>query len=331
MRLLSNLLIFFFFGTGLLLAQEGEAVIIYLSGKATYFEEGSQRGKAVYPGSRLATAGSIRCEGEGLLKLLYEGETFSIRDNKIYPLGDLLQQASGGSNIGFLNRFWSFLTGSMEASRDEKALEENHRRYMETVYAGVQGWVATTFSLKGDRWCSGQLGDGVLTFRWQGMHPGQVLRFRLLHNADENQVVLSAQLRDSAFTLNLSQLSLTPLARYEWEVLSTDDVAASPRSERLTFVYHPAGEAEILADLAAFQDYQEASPVEQGLMRAFALERADFFHAALLTYQALVREHPENKLGLDCYAAFLARMDDLEAAKALLLAAASPQPATARE
>lgn len=317
MRVLLSTLIFLFL-SATLAAQEAEAVIIYLTGKATYFEEGSQRGRAVYPGARLAINGSLRTEGEGMLKLLYEGETFSIRDNKIYPLADLLQRAVGGSNIGFLNRFWSFLTGSMQASKDEKALEENHRRYMETVYAGVQGWAASSFSLKGDRWCSGQLGNDTVTFRWKGMLANQVLRFRLLQNADENQLVLSAQLRDSAFALDLSQLALTPLARYEWEVLSTDDVAASPRSERLAFVYNPEGMAEALADLAAFQEYQEAAPIEQGLMQAFALERADFFKAALDVYRSLQIAHPQNQLSRDCYAAFLARMDDLGAAKALL-------------
>lgn len=317
MKVLLSTLIFLFLSAAIP-AQEAEAVIIYLTGKATYFEEGSQRSKAVYPGNRLAINGSLRAEGEGLVKLLYEGQTFVIRDNKIYRLSDLLQQTLGGSNIGFLNRFWSFLTSSMQASKDEKALEENHRRYMETVYAGVQGWATSSFALKGDRWCSGQLGPDTVTFRWKGMLPDQILRFRLLQNADENQLVLSAQLRDSAFSLDLSQLALTPLLRYEWEVLSTDDVAASPRSERLAFVYNPEGMAETLADLTAFQEYQEAAPIEQGLMQAFALERADFFKAALDVYRSLLLEHPQNQLSRDCYAAFLARMDDLGAAKVLL-------------
>lgn len=300
------------------LTAQPEAVIIYLAGKATYLPADQQQAQAVYPGARLATNGSIRCESEGLLKLLYQGETFIIRDNKVHPLNDLLRQASGGSNIGFLNRFWSFITGSMQETKDEKSLEENHRRFMETVYAGVQGWVKTDFLLKGDRRCSGHLGNEIINFRWKGMLPNQVLRFRLLQNGDENQVLLSAQLKDSVFRLDLSQLALLPKQSYEWEVLSTDDVAASPRSERLPFIYNPEGAANALADLAAFQEYQEASDVEKKLMQAFALERAGFNYQANACYAQLLKTDRDNRLARDTYAAFLIRVDDLPSAQALL-------------
>ncbi len=315
MRLLPVILALFFSSW---LAAQPEAVIIYLSGKATYLPADQQQAKAVYPGARLPTNGSIRCEGEALLKLLYQGETFIIRDNKVHLLNDLFRQANGGSNIGFLNRFWSFITGSMEETKDEKSLEENHRRFMETVYAGVQGWAKTDFLLKGDRRCSGHLGAQLVHFRWKGMQPNQVLRFRLLQNADENQVLLSAQLKDSVFSLDLAQLALTPNQRYEWEVLSTDDVAASPRSERLAFVYNPEGAADALADLAAFQEYQEASQVEKSLMEAYALERAGFNFQANAAYARLLQTDAANRLVRDMYAAFSARVDDLPTARAML-------------
>lgn len=299
------------------LAAQGEVVVVHATGKVSYFPPQQSKAEDVYPGLRLELDGSVRCQSGGSVKLLFNGETFSFSDGKMHPLRELEQLAKKSSGMGFFNRFWSFVSGSMKQTKDEKTLEENHRRYMESVYAGVKGFALRQYAIQTNLMYSGNLSDQPVTFTWKGMAPEQTLRFRISRKDDE-QVLLSAQVRDSAFSIDLSQLYLEPGTIYHWQVLPVDETATAPRSARTDFTYDPEAAAKALASLLPYPDYQHAPPAHQALMEAYVLEQAGFLYDADRKYAVAARANPRDVLVRETHAAFLARVDRLEEAKALI-------------
>lgn len=289
-----------------------EVVVIHANGSVQYYAPNQKTAKSIYPGMRLSVHGSIRCQSGASVKLLYRKETITLSDGKLYALSQLDKQVSETKGIGFSARFWSFISGCMQQTTDGKTLEENHRRYMESVYAGVKGYSRTAYALQASRLCAGSLGHGTVTFRWAGGQAGQVLRFRIMQG--EN-ILISAQVRDSSFSVNLSQLALEPGMAYQWQVLSPDDAATAPRSAVTAFAYNPEALDQTLDQLYKDHEYQHALPTEQALMQAFVLEDAGFLYQAATVYQDAAQANPQNGLLRDAHAAFLARMDMLADAR----------------
>ena len=301
--------------TSLLMGQN-EVVVVHAIGKVTYFATPQSAGQMVYPGFRMALPGSLRCQTGGRVKLLYNQETFLIEDTKMHPLSELAQLSKGGSNLGFASRFWSFLTGSMSQSRDEKALEENHEYFMEEVYAGIKGFSRKTYPVKTSQLYTGSLGTAPVTFRWSDESAWPVLRFSLINDAGSE--MLFALVQEEAFTLDPAQLALVPGKAYQWQVTAVNGDAPIAQSAPIVLTYDPLGHEKLMADLSAMAEYQAAEPVEQQLMQAYTFEKAGFNYEAARCYDQAAANDPDNVLLRDAHAAFLSRMDLLEAAKKIL-------------
>jgi len=300
--------------TGLLMGQN-EVVVVHAIGNVTYFATPQSAGQMVYPGFRMALPGSLRCQSGGRVKLLYNQETFLIEDTKMHPLSELAQLSKGGSSLGFTGRFWSFLTGSMNQSKDDKALEDNHEFFMEEVYAGIKGFSRKSYPIQSSLLYTGSLRTAPITFRWSGDSIAPVLRFSLVNEAGSE--VLSALVQDGAFTLDPAQLALAPGNTYQWQVAAVEGDAPVAQSAPVAFTYDPVGYEKLMADLSVLAAYQAADPVEQQLMQAYTLEKAGFNYEAAQCYDQVSASEPGNLLLRDAYAAFLSRMDLLEAAKKL--------------
>ncbi|PSR14025.1 MAG: hypothetical protein DA408_20215 [Bacteroidetes bacterium] len=308
-------LFLFLLATSLLIGQN-EVVVVHAIGNVTYFATPQSAGQMVYPGFRMALPGSLRCETGARVKLLYNQETFLIEDTKMHPLSELAQLSKGGSNLGFTGRFWSFLTGSMSQSKDEKALEENHEHFMEEVYAGIKGFSHKTYPVKTSQLYTGSLGTEPITFRWSDESAWPVLRFSLINDAGSE--VLFALVQKGAFTLDPKQLAMAPGKAYQWQVTAVNGDAPVAQSAPIVFTYDPVGHEKLMADLSAMAEYQAAEPVEQQLMQAYTLEKAGFNYGAAQCYDQASANNPDNVLLRDVHAAFLSRMDLLDAAKKML-------------
>lgn len=299
---------------GLVFAQ-GDVVVVHSHGTVSYYPPGQKDAKRVYPGMRMSIQGSVRCQAGGSVKILYNAKTLTLSDGKLYSLTELDKQMTTSQGIGFGARFWSFMMGSMQQTKDSKTLEENHRRYMESVYAGIKGFSQAEYAIQAGRLYAGKFGTELVTFRWSGMPTGQALRFRIMQG---EYVVISAQVRDSLLTIDLGQLALEPDVIYQWQVRASDDTATSPRSAITPFLYDPVGQAAVLEKLYKDHEYQHALPIEQALMRAFAYEDAGFLYAASEVYTSATDTWPKDVFLRDAHAAFLARMDFLPNARARL-------------
>jgi len=309
----------FFLFAGLLYSQlamaQDDIVVQSVSGKALYYAPQESKAQNVYPGLRMSSSGKVRCQSGATVKLLQNGEIFTVKGSKLFVLSELSQQSKSGSNVGFMGRFSKFLSGSMKETKNEKELEKNHRRYMEKAKAGIGGFSEKTYPIQTSLLYQGTLGVSPVTFRWSGALPGEVCRFQLSRKAD-GQVLAMALTFDSLFTINLSQLALDPGVACEWMLI--EDKTGEAKSAKMSFVYDPATAGKVLADLRNLKDFQNASPAEQALMEAYTLEEAGLFYDAAMTYAAAAKSDAGNLLVRDTQAAFLSRMGLLEDAKALL-------------
>ena len=310
---MKNLLLVICFLTTQALTAQSDVVVIHASGRVQYFPPRQQPVQDVYPGLRLDLDGSIRCLSGSSAKLLYNGVALTVSDARRRPLRELEQIPQKDSGIGFFNRFWNFLSGSMKETESEAALEQNHRRYKESAYSGVRGFARQQYAIQSSLLYGNNLSDRPITFKWSGMEPGQELQF-LLRRQSDGLALVSAVVHTCAFSIDLSQLSLVQGASYAWEVISVHDTL---RSDKTEFVYNPKGAEDVLAELYPEHEYQHAHPSMQAIMEAYALESAGFYYDAERKYTDAAAAHPRNALLRDARAAFLARMDLLAEAKTI--------------
>ncbi len=311
-----TLLFLLAFASSQVLLAQGEVVAVHVSGKALYFAPGEKSSQNVFPGMRMDVAGSLRCQGGGSVKLLYNGRTLTINDGKLHVLKEL-EQLSSGPGLGFMGRFWSFLSSSMKQTKDEKTLEDNHRSYMEAAYAGVKGFATREYAIRISPMFQSKLSNAPVTFHWVIATGNEPTSF-LLSRKSDGQEILTAVVQGLSYTADLSQLAIQQGDVCIWRVQSDADSASGAISAPAEFTYDPEGAAKALASLLPDPDYQHAFPVEQLLMQAFSLEQAGFYYDAGQKYAAAVAGHPRNALVRDTHAAFLARMDMLEEAKLVL-------------
>lgn len=292
---------------------QNDVVVIHASGRVQYFPPRQQPAQDVYPGLRLDLDGSIQCLSGSSAKLLFNGVALTYSDGRRRPLRELEQIPKKDSRVGFFNRFWSFLSGSMKETESEAALEQSHLRRKESVHSGVRGFVRQQYVIQSSLLYGNNLSDRPVTFKWSGMEQGQELQF-LIRRQSDGQALVSAVVRTCAFSIDLSQLSLEQGASYAWEVVSVHDTL---RSDKTEFVYNPKGAADVLAELYPDPEYQHAHPSMQAIMEAYALETAGFYYDAERKYAEAAVAHPRNALLRDARAAFLARMDLLAEAKTI--------------
>lgn len=202
----------FYFQTGI---AQPDIIVQSVTGKASYFEAEGSRAKTVYPGLRLSPDGKLRCESGATVKLLRDGDIFTLKGSKLFALRELDRLPKSGSNAGFMGRFSKFLSGSMKETQNDKALEENHRRYMEKVKAGIGGFSDKPFPLQANMLTQGILGATPIVFRWSGSAHGGHYRFQL-KSKWSGRAVATVHTRDSMLSLDLSQLALNEGEAYEW-------------------------------------------------------------------------------------------------------------------
>ncbi|MEO6759232.1 MAG: hypothetical protein ABIO24_07235 [Saprospiraceae bacterium] len=294
------------------LTAQTNITVTYTSGKVYYYPPNQAKPVAIYAGKTLSSEGKVRCDAKAKVKLLCNGKIFEFSETKVHPLAELAQESKSPGTLNFAGRFWKFLSGSMEGSEDENHLKEQE----ESQHAGVKGWGTGDYAIQTDRVLDGNFSDQAVEFKWTAP-AGTLCCFRLTRQSDE-ALVLEAWTQGNVLHLNPAELALEDGGRYEWQISTAQKEATAPKSRKMSFVYQPKLAARALTEAGAQPAFQTATPVEQALMKCFALEDKGFSYDASRQYAQLAADKPDNGLVKRAYAAFLARMGQLEAASALI-------------
>lgn len=317
MRTITLAICCLFLHLGLAAQQE----ITVISGQVLYYTEQGAKPMIKSPGSQFALTGKLRCKGSESAKLLYNGHYFWISGPKMRYVQDVVNAAVKTSEMSFTGRFFNFLTESVKEGENPENVKKYHRKYMKTS-GGIKGFGRMDDEIepkKSDEIEALWLTCGILVpanviFKWRNT-PGQgPYSFKLL--SAEGKPIAHLILRDTAVTLDLDQLALDLDKEYAWNVTRNDTL----KSADITFRLWSTSKVEVESKIApsGIEAFKAASPIEQQLMLAFRLEEQHCYYTANSTYAKLLSSDPENELIRKMYATFLARMDMLPEASAIL-------------
>lgn len=303
----------------LALQLSAQQTVTVISGQVFYFPELASKPILKTPGTQFDLKGKLRCKNNESAKLVYNGHYFWITGSKLRYVQDVVNAAVKTNELSFTGRFFNFLTESVKEGENPENVKKYHRKYMKTS-GGISGFGRKDDEIetkKSDEIEALWLTCGILLpanviFKWRNT-PGQgPYSFKLL-SADGNAVA-HLILRDTAVTLDLDQLALNLDENYTWTVTRNDTL----KSAAIPFKLWTTSTVEGEIDLSNKAAYKAASPMEQQLMLAFLLEEECCYYAANSTYVKLLDADPENQLIRKMYATFLARMDMLPEASAIL-------------
>ena len=310
------LIFYFLLLTTIQASTQSNLTVTYTRGNVYYYASEANTAKSIYPGLSLPSSGRIRCDKGAKVKLLCKGKVFELTDNKMHFLDEIAKEAGSSKRISFLGRFWGFLSGSMDNTQDEQHLELHHKQSMENLNAGIKGYASREFAIQADLFFEGGLSATDVAFIWQSEADLNYC-FRMTRQADDG-VVLVVWTKANVLRLNLGDLALVDGEDYEWQIITNESDASAPHSRKMQFAFQPGAASRALSKVTGLKAYQAASHVEQQLMEIYALENNEFYYDVNSRYQKLAADKPENILVKRAYASFLASVNKMEAAKALL-------------
>ncbi len=270
----------------------------------------------VFPGQRLAMNACVQVPKGCRVNLLFKNQPIILDGGKTHNLTDATSEIINASKLSFMSRFLAYVGNSMDETKDEKALIENHRKHME-VRAGIKGFGNQTFAIKTNLLLEGNVSTDNLTFTWAEVDNADGYLFKLYRKKDKLELLMKTFF-GNAFEILPGQVSLDQGEEYVWQVVAVSDRESPASSRPQTFTYNPEGSTGIMADLTKNPDFQQSSEEDKTLMFAYALEERNYFYDAEINYAAAMYSSPDNKLIQNIVAAFYARMDILEKAQSIL-------------
>lgn len=291
--------------------QEEKFIILYTQGKVVHQKKQEATAKRIFPGLKIAPIGFIRCANNARIRLLYKGKTFEFSENSNNDLAQLARQTKSNKKLGFIARFWDFITDGINNTDDNEQLERYHRKYMEETSGGIRGFAQKDYGIKAIPILSGNIGGKEAQFKWHRLE-GKDTYFLQIKRKRDQAILFQAQVQDTTLTLNLSKFAFEEEETYDWLVYTKNVEDVKFRSAPISFSYHPKGWQNIQEKLRNKGVYNNANQMERFLMEAFELEKEHYHQAAAITYQRALKIAPHNHLVKKLYLAFLARIDALE-------------------
>lgn len=150
----------------------------------------------------------------------------------------------------------------------------------------------------------GKVLAGVIVFSWS--RPAGASAYRVDIQDDNNRVLHSVTVKDTAVSIDLNPLNLEPGANYYWHVEATDgpNLGSSPKH----FVVASADEqARDIKRASKSNVFNKGGADLKGLMEAAALEETEWYYDAQLKYAALYKQYPKNDMLRMMYGAYWMR------------------------
>lgn len=310
MRTITIAISLLFFHVGL--AAQDNVIVLRVSGQAYYYPHYGSKPISMYPGLVLDQTGKVRCKGPSTAKLLHNGTTVLVSGSKLRDVQELVKASASASQMSFTGRFFNFVTESVKEGESQEKLQKHHRRYMSKTSGGIKGYATKEYAIVPLLLTTGKLPATTVIFKWRNTPGEGPYNFRLFE--PKGKQVAQLFLRDTFVTLDLDQVALNIFAEYEWSVTRGE----SAKSAAMPFEVCPDKDKEVLNEIVKDPYFQSADPAEQQLMLAYSLEEERCFYSANNTYAHLLHSDPNNVLLRKMYASFLARMDMLPEANALV-------------
>lgn len=291
---------------------QGKLVVLHVTGQAEYLPFYGAKPLYLAPGDELEVKGKIKCKGSGAVRLIFDGIPITVTGTKVREVEEIVKTATRHSQMSFTGRFFSFLNESVNEGVTDEKLKKHHRRYMNKTSGGIKGFATPDVTVKAILLTTGKLPSANVIFKWRNLQGGGPYLF-IMKDAAQKEVA-RVLTRDTALTLDLDQLSLNLDEEYIWMV----ERGEKDHSAQIPFEVCPSQVVDQHTDLSNEPAFQSAGPEDRQLMAAFLLEEEHFYYAADQIYQKLTKQSPDNAIYRRVYASFLARMDMLPEAEALI-------------
>lgn len=277
------------------------------------YQQSSDASMRVFPGMQLATSGSLLLESGKTISLVYNGQKIDINGPRQVALNDLTSTPTTEEN-SFLGRFWNFVSSSVSKTESPQEVETYHQKYMTNTVAGIRGFGDKAYAISVPIQFTETLSGDFLPLYWTN-DTIQAYTVEITAETDQN-LVLKMLTNTNQVQLALHALALNKDQVYNLKISATHNDELNSGSIR--FSYEPEMVNNYLEELKTEKEYQELNAEEQLLYLCWELENERYFNAAYEHYQQLLASSPGNAFYQNVFAAFLARMNDLTTAKALI-------------
>lgn len=325
-----TLIVLLIFLSGSLFAQQtGTFITMSVSGKVSYREAQGAELCELLPTQVLGMNAVITVSSGASARLMYEGNSIHLNEAGNYPLKTLAASKKEESST-FMERFFNYIYDGVVNTSGSKNIEEYHQLYVTQSSGGIKGFAGSEYGVSPKIALTGNLlPNDRAWFEWFSAGDSILYDLQIIDYQTEG-VMYKALMRDTSVVVDLAKLAFEPGRKYYWFVQQkrlgemslgialVDD--PSIRSPKMEFVLSGGTEQQSLRyELEQTEEYKQASPTEQRLMLAQALEDKKMIYAAQMTLLDALGKDPENNaLVKRVYGAFLIRQGLWEAAKGYL-------------
>ncbi len=315
--------------------EDSQFIVVQTSGRVEYLAGENAQPSRVLPGQVLPLRGLLQFDEQARAKLLFEGQTRELKQAGLYELEKIFRKDTKMKGLGFMHRFWNFVTEGVSSAGTSEQLEKYHQRYMDKA-GGIKGFAQADFGITVSAVTRAVLAEPTVSFEWEPASAiadevAPLYKFVIYRELD-GELVFQAVTAKNALAIDLTQFHIIPGDDYFWQVIregvadEQDQFAA--RSARVEFTFQPDALGTGLERLKADEDYRRADATEQGLMEAATLEWEGLIYSADSIYRELLANQSDNALVRKLYAAFLARNASLEESQDALTGLAAGTPSS---
>ncbi len=292
-------------------AQESSIIVLNLNGQIEYLIDQSDTVERLFPGMKVSDSGALNLKKGAKVNLLYNGKLIQLDEEGVYELKTLTEKNDKALSMSFAGRFWDFVSVGLSQTDDNETLNDYSKQLL-AVTGGVQGYAEEGLSIQTIMPADGNIGAEIVTFNWYHSTKADVYYLFKIYQAEEEQLVFQASIRDTSITLDFTQLVFHPNEVYQWSVEMQEwekdgEGKEMVKSDSKNFEYFLNVDEIIVQKAEKISDYKKADDFEKKWMQAIVMEQENFIYDAYNRYLSLRSQHPENLLIKKLFAAFLVR------------------------
>lgn len=327
-------------------------IVVAVKGKVKYQSPNLQKSIVLNPGAVVSMDGSIELRSGDKVLVLVNDEFIQIQGNGIKNLRKVIESFKSKPVINFDTEFKEYINAAIQFKASVNG-SENYGNVIDPKrggdgWAGItpakgpqDGWGGITSpkgpqdawggitSPKGpqDAWGEGEVPiqsivpHGYLVvdfvmFRWSG--PARIKMYTIDILGTDGSVIHSFNSKKTSAEVDLKSLKLAKSETYSWRVYPSDiDQADEFVQTRFTITERKDQDAAMRKALKSRLG-AATDPSLKSMMEAVALEKAEYYTAALEKYETALAEDPKNDMLRTSYSAFLKRRNFEAAAQKVL-------------